>query len=52
MHWDRSKQYFLVCDVGAQSIVLNEYMKREGFNVEHLEGGMRAYSKRQATQEV
>lgn len=52
VHWDRSKQYFLVCDVGAQSIVLSEYMKREGFQVEHLEGGMRAYSKTQTASQV
>ena len=43
IHWDKDEHYFLVCDVGAQSMVLKEYMRREGFKADQLEGGIRAY---------
>ena len=39
IHWDKNKKYYLVCDEGSTSATLAEYMKREGFTVEHLAGG-------------
>jgi len=44
IHWDKNKKYFLVCDVGSASAILAEYMKRDDFDVAHLEGGLKAYS--------
>ena len=52
IHWDKEAHYFLVCDVGAQSMVLKEYMRREGFKVDQLEGGMKAYRLREQKEEV
>lgn len=32
-HWDRSKQYYIVCETGSQSKMLAHYMWEEGFRV-------------------
>ncbi len=45
LHWDKEKKYFLVCQVGSQSKMLSEYMKKDGFQVKHLESGIKQSQK-------
>jgi thiamine biosynthesis protein ThiI len=42
-HWNKDEKYFLVCEVGSQSTILSEYMKKDGYEVEHLAGGIKTY---------
>jgi thiamine biosynthesis protein ThiI len=42
-HWDKSKEYFLVCNVGSLSAVLANSMLNEKFNVKHLKSGLKAF---------
>lgn len=39
-HWDSTAKYFLICNVGSQSAILANAMQEEGFEVQHMSGGM------------
>ncbi|MCH8902792.1 MAG: hypothetical protein IIA45_02620 [Bacteroidetes bacterium] len=41
VHWDKSNKYFLVCAEGSSSAILANYMKKDGYQVEHLKGGIK-----------
>ena len=42
-HWDQTKEYFLVCNVGSLSAILANSMLNEQFNVKHLKSGLKAF---------
>lgn len=42
-HWSPDKSYFLVCGVGSKSKILADFMQEQGFSVDHLEGGVKAF---------
>ena len=44
-HWDKSLEYFLVCNVGSQSAILANSMLNEGFKVNHLKSGLSRFLK-------
>ena len=44
-HWDKSFEYFLVCNVGSQSAILANSMLNEGFKVNHLKSGLSRFLK-------
>ncbi len=40
INWDKDKSYYLICEVGSRSKMLAHYMNQEGFEVDHLQGGI------------
>ena len=46
--WDKSKKYFLICSEGMASALLAHHMKQEGFEVDHLEGGIQKLMNQQS----
>ncbi len=50
--WDKGKKYFLVCSEGMASALLAHHMKQEGFDVDHLEGGIQALIQKEHEQQA
>ncbi len=45
INWDNSLKYFLICNAGSKSSIMANFMKEEGFDAEHLPGGIMQYEK-------
>lgn len=43
-NWEKETKYFLICNVGSQSAILSNFMRNEGFKVEHMSGGLEKVS--------